>query len=94
MVQGICDGYGGRYELDYQFGYPSLQNAANETGFVQLAASRFLGAEHVQSDMKPVLGAEDFAFFAAKVPAAYFFVGCGIAGTPVKPLHSGFFTFD
>jgi amidohydrolase len=94
MVQGICDGYGGRYELDYQFGYPSLQNGANETGFVQLAASRFLGAEHVQSDMKPVLGAEDFAFFAAKVPAAYFFVGCGIAGTPVKPLHSGFFTFD
>lgn len=94
MIQGICDGYGGRYELDYQFGYPSLQNAPDETGFVVLTASRFLGAEHVHSDHKPVLGAEDFAFFAEKVPSAYFFVGCGTPGLPVRPLHSGGFDFD
>ena len=94
MIQGICDGYGGRYELDYQFGYPSLQNAPDETGFVVLAASRFLGAEHVQSDHRPVLGAEDFAFFAQIVPAAYYFVGCGAAGAPIRPLHSGNFDFD
>ena len=94
MIQGICDGYGGRFELDYQFGYPSLQNSANETGFVQLAAARFLGAEHVQTDLKPVLGAEDFAFFAQKVPSAYFFVGCNPAGSPISPLHSGYFDFD
>lgn len=94
MIQGICDGYGGHYELDYQFGYPSLQNSADATGFVQLAAGRFLGSEHVQSDLKPVLGAEDFAFFAEKVPAAYFFVGCGVQDSPVRPLHSGFFDFD
>ena len=94
MIQGICDGYGGSYELDYQFGYPSLQNSPDETGFVLLAASRLLGSEHVQSDLKPVLGAEDFAFFAEKVPAAYFFVGCGSADTPIRPLHSGFFDFD
>jgi len=94
MIQGICDGYGGRYELDYQFGYPSLQNAPDETGFVVLTASRFLGAEHVLSDHKPVLGAEDFAFFAERVPSAYFFVGCGAPGVPVRPLHSGGFDFD
>ena len=94
MVKGICEGYGGHFELDYQFGYPSLQNSPDETGFVQLAASRFLGAEHVQSDHKPVLGAEDFAFFAEKVPSAYFFVGCGKTNEPVRPLHSGFFDFD
>ena len=94
MIQGICDGYGGRFELDYQFGYPSLQNAPDETGFVVLAASRFLGSEHVQSDYRPVLGAEDFAFFAQKVPSAYYFVGCGAAGTPVRPLHNGKFDFD
>ena len=94
MIQGICDGYGGSYELEYQFGYPSLQNAPDETGFVVLAANRFLGAEHVQSDHRPVLGAEDFAFFAQKVPAAYYFVGCSVAGAPVRPLHSGNFDFD
>ena len=94
MIQGICDGYGGSFDLDYQFGYPSLQNAPDETGFVVLAASRFLGAEHVLSDHKPVLGAEDFAFFAQKVPSAYCFVGCGVAGAPIRPLHSGSFDFD
>ena len=94
MVKGICEGYGGHFELDYQFGYPSLQNSPDETGFVQLVASRCLGAEHVQSDHTPVLGAEDVAFFAEKVPAAYFFVGCGKANETVRPLHSGFFDFD
>ncbi len=94
MIQGICDGYGGKYELNYQFGYPSLQNAPDETGFVVLAASRFLGTDHVLSDHKPVLGAEDFAFFAEKVPSAYFFVGCGTPNVPIRPLHSGNFNFD
>lgn len=94
MIQGICDGYGGSFDLDYQFGYPSLQNAPDETGFVVLAASRFLGAEHVLSDHKPVLGAEDFAFFAQKVPSAYCFIGCGLAGAPIRPLHNGSFDFD
>ena len=94
MIQGICDGYGGSFDLDYQFGYPSLQNAPDETGFVVLAASRFLGAEHVLSDHKPVLGAEDFAFFAQKVPPAYCFIGCGLAGAPIRPLHNGSFDFD
>lgn len=94
MIQGICNGYGGRYELDYQFGYPSLQNAPDETSLVILTASRFLGADHVQADHKPVLGAEDFAFFAEKVPSAYYFVGCGAAGSPIRPLHSGNFDFD
>ena len=94
MIQGICDGYGGHYELEYQFGYPCLHNSPDETGFVQLAASRFLGPEHLHSDLKPVLGAEDFSFFAQKVPSAYFFVGCGMPGAAVRPLHSGFFDFD
>ena len=94
MIQGICDGYGGSFELDYQFGYPSLQNSADETGFVVLAASRFLGTEHVLADHKAVLGAEDFAFFAQQVPAAYYFVGCGTAGAPIRPLHNGSFDFD
>ena len=94
MIQGICDGYGGSFELDYQFGYPSLQNSADETGFVVLAASRFLGTEHVLADHKAVLGAEDFAFFAQQVPAAYYFVGCGTVGAPIRPLHNGSFDFD
>lgn len=94
MIQGICDGYGGRFELDYQLGYPSLQNSPDETGFVLLAANRFLGPQHVHSDIKPVLGAEDFAFFAQKVPSAYFFLGCQSPGAPVRPLHSGHFDFD
>lgn len=94
MIQGICDGYGGRFELDYQLGYPSLQNSPDETGFVLLAANRFLGSQHVHADIRPVLGAEDFAFFAQKVPSAYFFLGCQSPGTPVRPLHSGHFDFD
>ena len=35
------------------------------------------GPDHVRDDLKPVMGAEDFAFVLRQVPGAYVFVGNG-----------------
>ena len=35
------------------------------------------GPERVRDDLKPVMGAEDFAFVLRRVPGAYVFVGNG-----------------
>lgn len=94
MVEGICSGYGGSYQLDYQFGYPSLCNSAEEAGLVIATASRFLGAEKVRADIKPTLGAEDFAFYTQQVPSAFFFLGCATKGDKIRPLHNDLFDID
>lgn len=94
MTEGICAGYGGSFSLDYQWGYPSLANSVAEAGIVILTASRFLGAEHVRTDIKPALGAEDFAFYTQKVPGAFFFLGCAAQGRPLRPLHNDCFDLD
>lgn len=93
MIEGISSGYGGSFDLDYQFGYPSLCNSAEEASLVILTASRFLGSEHVRTDIKPALGAEDFAFYTQKVPGAFFFLGCA-KGDKLRPLHNGSFDMD
>ncbi|MDU4960235.1 MAG: amidohydrolase [Sporomusaceae bacterium] len=94
MTEGICAGYGGSCKLDYQWGYPSLINSAAEAGAVILTASRFLGPEHVRTDIKPALGAEDFAFYTQKIPGAFFFLGCAAKDGPLRPLHNDCFDLD
>lgn len=94
MAAGICEGYGGSYRLDYNFGYPCLNNAADETGVVIMTANRFLPSEHVLTDIKPNLGAEDFAHYTNHVPGAYFLLGCGDKCSELRPLHSGNFDMD
>lgn len=94
MTEGICAGYGGSYTLDYQWGYPSLCNSAEEASMIILTASRFLGANNVKTDIKPALGAEDFAFYTQKIPGAFFFLGCAAKDSPLRPLHNDSFDFD
>jgi len=94
VTEGICAGYGGGFELDYRFGYPVLTNAADEACLVVLTAGRLLGSEHVRSDIRPALGAEDFAFYTGLVPGAFFFLGCGAADGKLRPLHNDNFDFD
>ncbi len=94
VTEGICAGYGGSFELDYQHGYPVLNNTDDEACLVVLTAGRLLGSERVRTDIKPALGAEDFAFYTDSVPGAFFLLGCGADGGKLRPLHSGNFDFD
>ena len=94
MLDGVCSGYGGSYKLDYQFGYPSLCNSIEEASLVILTASRFLAPNSVKTDIKPALGAEDFAFYTQKIPGAFFFLGCTAKDNSLRPLHNSRFDFD
>ncbi len=93
-TEGICAAYGGNYELDYQFGYPVLSNADDEAWLIVLTANRLLGSERVRTDIKPALGAEDFAFYTGSVPGAFFLLGCGGDDGKLRPLHNSNFDFD
>lgn len=74
--------------------YPPTVNDEKMTKHVRDTAVEVVGAESVMEVM-PIMGAEDFAFYAELIPASFFFLGvrnetCG----SVHSLHSPFFIMD
>ena len=57
--------------------YPPTVNHPAETEIALEAMRAVAGPEHVRDDVKPVMGAEDFAFVLRRVPGAYIFLGNG-----------------
>ncbi len=48
IVASICRPYGARYEIDYQRGVPTVQNAPELSQLIELAAQEAWGYERVQ----------------------------------------------
>ncbi len=57
--------------------YPPTVNHPAETELALEAMRAVAGPEHVRDDLRPVMGAEDFAFVLRRVPGAYVFIGNG-----------------
>ncbi|MDF2635072.1 MAG: amidohydrolase [Pelosinus sp.] len=93
-LAGITAAQGGHYELDYQFGYPVLNNWAEPTGLIIKAARDVVGSEAVHGNVKPVLAAEDFGRYLEKIPGAFFWLGCAKEGQENYHLHSSHFDID
>lgn len=94
MLAGVTQAYGANYELDYQPGYPVLNNWSEPTQAVIRAAGKVAGAKAVHTDVKPELGAEDFSSYLTRIPGAFFWLGCSKEGQDSAPLHNSRFFLD
>jgi amidohydrolase len=80
--------------LDLRPGYPAVVNAPDPVARVREAAAAVFGQGSVV-DTPPLAAAEDFAYFAQRVPAAFVLVGAGNAERGITaPHHSPGFDFD
>jgi hippurate hydrolase len=64
-------------DVQYRDGYPATVNHAQQTQFVIDVASSVVGAENVDTDRTPTMGAEDFSYMLNVRPGAFIFVGNG-----------------
>ncbi|MCX7170702.1 MAG: M20 family metallopeptidase [Proteobacteria bacterium] len=96
-IKRICDGiaatYAVRVDLVVAPGYPPTINWAAETAVCQEVAAQVLGAEQVHTDLKPSMGAEDFAYLLREKPGCYVWLGNG-AGDGSCLLHNPHFDFN
>ena len=92
QLEHLASGYGGEAILDYQFGYPPLNNTPEAVEIFGESALEILPKDRVDLDVKPALPAEDFAFFLEKYPGAYFWLGCQQEGSGA--LHNGNFCLN
>ena len=90
IVTQLPQALGATAEIDIDPGYPATVNHAGKTQIAIKAAKKIVGNDQVTSDINPVLGAEDFAYFLEKIPGAYGFFGAGEGAD----LHNAAFDFN
>jgi hippurate hydrolase len=77
VVDGTAQLYGATARLQYHRDYPVTRNHVHQTGFAAGVASEICGQERVDTDIPPIMGAEDFAFMLEERPGAMIFIGNG-----------------
>ena len=94
IVNGTALALGVRAEIEIIPGYPVVMNDELCADAVRRVATRIVGREHVNADELPLAGGEDFAYFADKVPGAYFLLGAKRPGEDTPVCHHPDFDFD
>ncbi len=77
IVEGTAKLYGAKAKVKYVRNYPITSNHEQQTGFVASVAAEVVGPPNVDTDVAPLMGAEDFSFMLEKRPGAFIFVGNG-----------------
>ena len=77
VVEGTAKLHGAKAKLTYQRGYPVTRNHADRRRFAASVAKEIVGDDRVDTDVPPVMGAEDFSFMLEARPGAFIFVGNG-----------------
>src|SRR5579884_92980 len=93
VLKACCDAMGASYEFNYLWRYPVTSNDPDQTRYVRALAQRTAGEERVLTAVK-LMGAEDFSFFAQRVPACFYTLGARGGPNTANPHHSSTFDID
>lgn len=94
VVKGITQAFGATYTLDYRQANPPVFNHPEFGETMQPTLVDVLGKDKVLP-LPPQMVAEDFSFYAQKIPGFYFFLGVKTPGQgAAAPLHSPNFNPD
>jgi amidohydrolase len=77
VCAGVALQSGAKIDLDYDRGYPVVVNHVAETEIAARVAGEIAGTSNVNTDMTPIMGAEDFAYMLEARPGAFIFCGNG-----------------
>ena len=77
IVAGQAAAYDVAAELVYHEGYPATVNTPEEAGFAAAVAGEVAGADRVEREGTPEMGAEDFSYMLEARPGAFLFLGQG-----------------
>jgi amidohydrolase len=93
IVAGITSAGGGSYELVYDRGTPATINDPALAERMAPTLARVVGSDEVRV-LDPVMGGEDFAYFANEVPGFFFRLGMVAPGVESGGHHTPTFQAD
>jgi len=77
VADGIAAAHGAKATTRYSRGYPVLSNHEQQTGFAASVAQAIAGKDHVDTNIPPMMGAEDFSYMLNERPGAFIWIGNG-----------------
>jgi hippurate hydrolase len=86
IAQGTALALGARAEVSYTRGYPVTVNATTQTGYAVDVARAI--SPQVDTNIAPMMGAEDFSYMLNARPGAYIFVGNGDTAMVHHPAYN------
>lgn len=94
IATSVSESAGGKAEVNYERGYPSLWNHPDEIKRAEIIAKKLVGEENVKH-LPPSMGMEDFAYYVKEIPGAFIFVGGGNPEIKAEyPHHHPMFDVD
>ena len=90
VVEGTAMALGAKATLSYVRNYPVLSNHPRETDYAASVAKEVAGERQVDTDLPPMMGAEDFSFMLNARPGAFIWIGNGNSAG----LHHPAYNFD
>ncbi len=94
LAESVADGMGAKCTVRIEHGYPVLFNHEEYTRKAAAFSRELLENDQVE-DLEMRMTAEDFAYFAEKIPGVFYRFGVtDKAGQFDSPLHSGTFMAD
>jgi amidohydrolase len=74
LVEGICESFGAKADLEIRKGYPFLWNDVELTRKMKEGAREYLGEENVV-DLDIWMAAEDFSYYTQEMPGCFYRLG-------------------
>jgi len=95
----LCEGVSAAFGVETDFSaradsYPPTINTAAHAAHCRQAAAAVVGHEHVRTDERPSMGAEDFSFYLRHKPGAYVWIGNDPADGNGHGLHNPSYDFN
>jgi amidohydrolase len=89
IAEHTCAAANATCALTWHPSYPVTVNDPGETAFVRETLAAEFGEQRVQ-EIPPIMGSEDFSYFAQAVPACFWFLGSGDAAHAFPNHHPAF----
>lgn len=95
IISGVVRSAGASFELSYSLGYPVLINNPQATDLARATIANMFGRQAIFEIKKPLMGAEDFAYYLEKVPGTFLRLGIkNPKKNAIYPWHHPKFTVD
>lgn len=94
LIAGTCGASGAEFELDYEFGLPSMFNNPDLLTRMLTVAGRVLGGDEALVDQQPGMGGEDFAYFSQAASSVMLNLGVVPPDLVATSVHSPLFVAD
>ena len=85
LSKSIAEAYGGKAEIEFNYGYPVMKNSNDATEIAKTVAEKVSGKNTVSAEK--IMGAEDFSYMLNATKGAYILIGNGDTDSVHSPTY-------